>query len=644
MNVFEDCNALLPGRHAALARGWNTWDTRSVLRHVLLPHGLGVSLGFAAPDKLVWLSDAFFGSTRLTRTAGTQLTSMDKALPTGDTVGIDAGPHAYDGSYTELTVNLRGARFRVETAAQGDDWCAVIRPLQDDPWPRALTVHAGMTWNRPGTVTRDGDDTLTAQLPSGAIAIHVDGEAHHDANLPAPSPYLAVKLNRAVAVSAGRRVDLAEAERVIAAARRRLERERARYNGLNDAHAAMQSGLAWNVIYEPRFERVICTVARDWNCIRGGYAVFCWDGFLMAWMIALDAPALGYATMLEMFREMVDGSFVPNIVQGTGRASRDRSQPPVGSLCVLAMHRIHEDLDALRAAWRPLLAWNRWWHAKRRNAAGTISPGSDPAAPRVGDPAEFVQPGTGAGAALESGLDNSPVYDNPPFDAQTHLMLVEDVGLTSLYVADCEALAQIAAALGHDAAAAELNARAEAYRETLRRLWCEEQGVFLNRRLDDGAWVDAMTLTSFYPMLAGAATPEQAARMVREQLANPDRFEGRWIIPASPRCDATFAEQLYLRGRIWPPFNFLVYLGLKRSGCDAMARRVAENSVELLVSNWRAHGVVPENFSAVTGEGGRDAHTHPLHGWGGLLAMTALIEEGCAALPFDVDHPVAAPA
>src|SRR5690606_31098624 len=118
---------------------------------------------------------------------------------------------------------------------------------------------------------------------------------------------------------------------------------------------------------------------------------------------------------------------------------------------------IHEDLDALRAAWRPLLAWNRWWHAKRRNTAGTISPGSDPVAPRVGDPAEFVQPGTGAGAALESGLDNSPVYDNPPFDAQTHLMLVEDVGLTSLYVADCEALAQIAAALGHGAEAAELN-------------------------------------------------------------------------------------------------------------------------------------------------------------------------------------------
>ncbi|MDR0683409.1 MAG: hypothetical protein LBG15_16450, partial [Dysgonamonadaceae bacterium] len=33
-----------------IARGWNTWDTRSVLRHVLLPHGVAVDIHFATPD------------------------------------------------------------------------------------------------------------------------------------------------------------------------------------------------------------------------------------------------------------------------------------------------------------------------------------------------------------------------------------------------------------------------------------------------------------------------------------------------------------------------------------------------------------------------------------------------------------------
>ena len=33
------------------------------------------------------------------------------------------------------------------------------------------------------------------------------------------------------------------------------------------------------------------------------------------------------------------------------------------------------------------------------------------------------------GAAMESGLDNSPMYDNIPIDPETHNMMLADVGL-----------------------------------------------------------------------------------------------------------------------------------------------------------------------------------------------------------------------
>ncbi len=623
--MLDECLSAADELHRTLARGWNTWDTRSVLRHVLLPAGLGVSLGFAAPDKLVWLNDAFFGSTTLARTAGTKLTSLDRQLPASDTLAVRPGLHAYDGSYTQLAVDLRGARFEVETAADGDDWCAVVRPLQDDPWPRALTVHAGPLWNRPGQVVRDGD-RLSAQWPSGATTIHAIGTEFVDPNLPAPTPYLAVRLDRPVVVSAGRRVELAEAERMIAAARQRLVKTHEASGDLRDAHEAMQSCLAWNVIYEPRYCRVVCTVARDWNCHRGGYGVFGWDGFFMARMIGRDDPALGYATALEMFREMVDDSFVPNVAQGTGRRSLDRSQPPVGGAAVLALHEEHPDLSRLRAAWQPLLAWNRWWHRARRNAAGTISPGSNPAQPKVGDPAEFVQPDTAAGAVLETGLDNAPIYDGVPLDPATHLLLAEDVGLTSLYVADCEALAAIAGILHHDAEAAELNARAEEYRQALRALWCEERGIFLNRRLDNGEWSPVVGLTSFYPMLAGAATDQQVDRMLGGYLLNPEQFAGPWMIPTAARDDSSFTEQLYHRGRIWPPMNFLICLGLRRYAREER-RAIVDRSVALLVENWRSSRVVGENYSAVDGTAGRGAHSHPLYGWGGLLGYLALIDQ-----------------
>ncbi len=56
--------------------------------------------------------------------------------------------------------------------------------------------------------------------------------------------------------------------------------------------------------------------------------------------------------------------------------------------------------------------------------------------------------GTWQGAVYESGLDNSPMYDGTFYNPQTHLLEYADVGMTSLYIADCDALAEIADALG----------------------------------------------------------------------------------------------------------------------------------------------------------------------------------------------------
>jgi putative isomerase len=630
-----DAIAMADRLTATLARGWNTWDTRSVLRHVLLPEGLGISLGFAAPDKLVWMNDAHFGRQVVTRTPGTQLTSMDKQLPVGNVIEVRPGLHAYDGSYTELEVNLRGARYRVETAAAGDDWAALVTPIQSDPWQRILTVHAATLWGRDGYAVRADEHTITAYLPSRQIAIHVHGEPVIEPNLPVASPYVAVRLDRPVAIATGRAVDVKEAERLVAEGRAKQVALHERYGRLREAHEAMQACLGWNILYEPKHRRVICTVARDWNCWRGGYAIFCWDTFLMAWMISLDDPTLAYACGLETFRAMVDGQFVPNVTQGTGRRSLDRSQPPVGGICFLGMHRRAPNLEALRAAWPALLTWNRWWDQHRRNDIGSLSLGSHPFEPIIGDPAEFVQPNTASGAALESGLDNASMYDQSPFDPKTHLMETEDVGLNGLYVADCEALTELAEALGWLREAEELRARRDRYAERLGQLWSEEKGIYLNRRTDNGAWREKHSLTSFYPMLANVATDEQAERMAQGYLLNPAKYDGEWILPMSSRDDSAFADQLYQRGRIWPPNSFLTYLGLLRYGSDVARRRLVEKSVEMIVDNWRIERVVAENYSAIDGRGGRTPHTHPLYGWGGLLSFMGLIEAGFAPPAFE---------
>ena len=131
---------------------------------------------------------------------------------------------------------------------------------------------------------------------------------------------------------------------------------------------------------------------------------------------------------------------MPNNSQASGRKSLDRSQPPVGSISVLGLYERYGERWLLEETFPALLKWNRWWHSARRHGA-LLCWGSNPFTPVVGDPRESNQQNTLLGAALESGLDNSPMYDadEVTFDPATHLMCLHDVGLNALYIADCRA-------------------------------------------------------------------------------------------------------------------------------------------------------------------------------------------------------------
>lgn len=615
------------------AAGWNTWNTRSMTSHVRLPDGLAVNLGFCVYGRLAAITDVLVGRE-----------------------DVRPGPHAYDGNYTQLELRIGEARFSVETAhAEDGDLVALVTPEQDEVRPPALVVASAYLWNKPGSVKlRDsggradggssshpseashgaaGRPYLSASSGRATTSIYADGVPVSDPNLPVDGPYLAVAADVPVGVSTGRERNVCEISRIVAAARRREQESHERYGASADVHRAMQACLAWNVIYEPLYDRIVVPVSRRWSVRRLGYVVFCWDTFFAAHMLASDDGDLAIACALEAFREMVDDTYVPNNTQGSGRRSWDRSQPPVGSLMVREVYRLHPRRWFLDAAFPPLLRWNRFWDRARKNGQGLLSWGSNPAAPRVGDPLETRQPNTLLGAVLESGLDNSPMYDGVPFDPVTHRMALSDVGLNALYVADCRALAEIAEAIGKEREAEELRGRAEMYDAGLQDLFSNASGIFLNRRTDTGAADERLSPTSFYPLLSGTATPEQAERMVKEHLANPKEFWGEWVIPSTPRSEEAYADNDYWRGRIWGPMNFLVYLGLRRYDLPEIRHALAERSAALLLKEWRKNGFVYENYNPDTGDGGDVRRADPYYHWGGLLGFIDLIENGLVTAP-----------
>jgi glycogen debranching enzyme len=220
-------------------------------------------------------------------------------------------------------------------------------------------------------------------------------------------------------------------------------------------------------------------------------------------------------------------------------------------------------------------------------------------------------------AKWETGMDDSPMYDDVAYNPSTYTMELDDVGLNSLYALDSECLAKIAAILGYENDSRHFNEDYDRIKKLVREyLWNDQDGIFENRYWD-GRFSKRLSPTNFYPMLAGIATDEQAKRMVREHLTNSDEFWGKYVIPTISRNDSAFPDQYYWRGDIWGPTNYLVYEGLNRYDKDDITFEFARKSYDLFMDDWDQHQRTDEQYDAWGGSAGGDIH----YTWGALLCL-----------------------
>jgi putative isomerase len=593
----------------AVAKGWNTWNTRSVLSHVLLPEGFAVNLGIKEYRQGQYLKEALIGRF------GEQ---EEKIHP---------GAHAYDGSYTELNLKWQGIELTVQTAVVEGDLVILVTPLTNQLYPATLVIESAMLWNRKGNLALE-EGKITAVLPERRIEVYAAGEAVFDMSLAVQTPYLAVKIDKPVGISTGVKRTVEEITSIIAERRLEHNKHKEKFGEQAEIYNAMQSCMAWDTIYEPQKDRVVTTVSRLWNINNGGYALFCWDTYFAAYMAALDNKELAYCNAVEITLEKTEEGFVPNAAWGSGFKSLDRSQPPVGSLVVKEIYRRYGEKWFLEYMFHHLYTWNTWFVKNREIEEGLMAWGSNPYAPKYGNYWETAGVNDTFGGALESGLDNSPMYDDMPFDKERHMMKLADVGLTGLYIMDCRALAEIADVLGRSEESAELIKRAKRFGAGLQKLWDEEAGIFLNRRTDIGEFSLRLSPTNFYSLYSRTVTEEQADRMIKMHFYNPEEFWGDWIMPSIARNDAAYPEQEYWRGRIWAPMNFLVYLGLRQQGLKEPQKDMAEKSKSLLLKEWLENGHVHENYNSDTGEGCDKQSSDKFYHWGALLSLIGLIEAG----------------
>ncbi|MGA7856471.1 MAG: hypothetical protein WCA11_00980, partial [Terracidiphilus sp.] len=193
---------------ARLAQGWNTWDVHSVTTQVLLPEGLAIHVGLkhnSTEGGDAFLQDALIG--RLTPGA-------EQVFP---------GPHAWDGSYTDLRITWNGHSWRVQSARDGSDLILLANPLPStsrSALPPTIVFSVDFLWNRPGTALRNSD-FIETRGASGMVPVYCTCTTPADQNteyldLPIGGPYFAADLIQPVGVSTGKRRTLAEIETAMA--------------------------------------------------------------------------------------------------------------------------------------------------------------------------------------------------------------------------------------------------------------------------------------------------------------------------------------------------------------------------------------------------------------------------------------------
>ena len=596
-----------------LKTGWGTFNHKSVFSHVLLPEGFAMNIGIKLHQNNAdnYLKEAFI-SSRGNR--------PEKITP---------GYKAYDGSYSDLTVEWNGVKCRIESATtENQDLMLLVTPIENPENIPSVVLETGMLWNHSGSLELV-ENAIQVKTKNRKMTVRSTGDQEKEF-LANTSPYLAVKFDQPVAFYTGETKSIEQIVELVAKRRAELEKKFSKYGELAPTYHAIQSVVGWNVIYDASNERVIFPVSRLWNDNFGGqYVLFDWDTYFGAWMASMESKELAYANAVEITKSITPGGFIPNFSGSYGSASFDRSQPPVGSLVFNELYRKFKDKWLLEYVYDDLLKWNRWW-PKNRDHKGLLCWGSSP----VEHPlkSDFAT-NDWQGSAYESGLDNSPMYDKVPFNKQTHMLELADAGLMGLYVMDCDHLAEIASILGKVQDTKELNQRANYYRKNLSQLWDEQSGIYKNKRTDTGEFSSRLSPTNFYPLLAKAPTQAQAERMINEHLLNPEEFNGEWMMPSIAANDPAFKDQDYWRGRIWAPMNFLVYLGLKNYDQPKARQILAEKSNRLMMENVKLNGFIYENYNAITGnvkdpaEGKRmgDNYYH----WGALLGFIELMEKGC---------------
>jgi len=585
---------------------FQTWNPRSACAWVEPESGLQVQLHF---KKVHRNQEKVLSEVRI----GSREKDAEVVRPNG---------HASNGSYTELEMDWEGENLIIESAQDKNSGLLALRIIRKNnkQLPLRLMLSMNYIWQKKGNVTENETVLKSENWQAGSL-----GQIGSDFSIPAIGPYLMIEAADTNYFWLNNKDQDFPNSMLL---NKLIEKNKTLYykgfnlkDELDLSRFAIQTCMAWNTIYDPGKSRVLHTVNRIWSVNRGGYVIFCWDnllGSLLSWY-GLKDTSLAFSSFKAVLEDAAPDGFPTNNSQGNGRKALDRSQPPLGGIVALELFKQTKNEAFIRSVFPALFKWNRWWLKARMNGK-LLSWGSHKSPNTFADPANHSL----LGAKLESGLDDSPMFDSTTFDTARGLMMLHDVGLNSLYLADCESLSELASYCGKSflKEKKELDHNIPYLKKELQTLYNPKSGFFQNQYLPNGFKSAVISPTLLYPMLTSVVSKKQTQEMIDSLLLHNQRLGGYPGLPSISRNHPEFGKQRYWKGSVWPPLNYLVFKGLLKQNRIKEAQILADQSFTLFMNAYKRAKVICENYSGMNGRCDDPLVNSELYYfWGGLLAL-----------------------
>jgi alpha,alpha-trehalase len=152
--------------------------------------------------------------------------------------------------------------------------------------------------------------------------------------------------------------------------------------------------------------------------------------------------------------------------------------------------------------------------------------------------------------------------------------------------------AEIMDILGRGQHGSEWRLRGQQRAEAINRLmWDQKHGMYLDYDFLHKRVRQYPYLTGFYPLWAGIASPQQAARVV----ANLPRFERPGGLQTSTyhsgdQWDAPFG---------WAPLQWIAVQALRHYGYQTEAERISRQFLSMVIEEFLRHGTIVEKYDVV---------------------------------------------